>query len=56
MVAKFDYRQISQGTMMDPVLQPNDRVVVGTDGLSVFWQDLLKALPAFGIFAAAGLR
>jgi polysaccharide export outer membrane protein len=55
MVAKFDYSQVSQGTMLDPVLEPGDRVVMGTDGLSVFWEDLLKALPAFGVFAAAGL-
>lgn len=50
-IAKFDYQALSQGTMLDPVLQPGDRVVVGTDGLSVFWQDFLRALPAFGIFA-----
>jgi len=46
---------VQQGTMHDPVLQPGDRVVMGTNGLSVFWEDLLKALPAFGVFAAAGL-
>lgn len=56
MVAKFDYAQVSQGTMLDPVLEPGDRVVMGTDGLSVFWEDLLKALPAFGVFAVAGLN
>lgn len=56
MIAKFDYTQVSQGTMLDPVLQPGDRVVIGTDGLSVFWEDLLKALPAFGVFAAAGIN
>lgn len=50
-IAKFDYQQVRQGTMLDPVLEPSDRVVVGTDGLSVFWQDVLRALPAFGIFA-----
>lgn len=55
MVAKFDYQQISQGTMLDPVLHPGDRVVMGTDGLAVFWEDLLRALPAFGVFAVAGL-
>jgi polysaccharide export outer membrane protein len=55
MIAKFDYQQVKQGTMLDPVLQPGDRVVMGTDGLSVFWEDLLRALPAFGVFAAAGL-
>jgi len=56
MIAKFDYGQLKQGTMLDPVLQPGDRVVMGTDGLAVFWEDLLKALPAFGIFATAGLN
>lgn len=55
MIAKFDYGQVQQGTMLDPVLQPGDRVVMGIDGLSVFWEDLLKALPAFGVFAVAGL-
>ncbi|WP_240505963.1 polysaccharide biosynthesis/export family protein [Erythrobacter colymbi] len=56
MIAKFDYAQVKQGTMLDPVLEPGDRVVIGTDGLSVFWEDLLKALPAFGVFAVAGLN
>jgi polysaccharide export outer membrane protein len=54
MIAKFDYGAVRQGTMLDPVLQPGDRVVIGTNGLSVFWEDLLKALPAFGVFAVAG--
>lgn len=56
MVAKFDYRMMSEGTMLDPVLEPGDRVVMGTDGLSVFWQDLLQALPVFGVFATAAIR
>lgn len=56
MIAKFDYGQVQQGTMLDPVLEPGDRIVMGTDGLSVFWEDLLKALPAFGVFAVAGLQ
>lgn len=50
MVAKFDYHAVRQGTMLDPVLQPGDRVVVGISGLSQFWQDLLRALPAFALF------
>lgn len=50
-IARFDYGQVRQGTMLDPVLEPNDRIVVGTDGLSVFWQDALQALPVIGIFA-----
>lgn len=49
-VAKFDYAAVRAGTMMDPVLEPSDRVVMGTSGLSIFWQDLLKALPAFALF------
>jgi polysaccharide export outer membrane protein len=56
MVAKFDYQQIKQGKMLDPVLQPGDRVVVGTDGLSVFWDDFLRTVPVFGVFVAAGLN
>jgi polysaccharide export outer membrane protein len=49
-VAKFDYAAMSAGTMIDPVLMPNDRIIVGTSGLSQFYQDLLKALPAFAVF------
>lgn len=56
MIAKFDYQQVSQGTMLDPVLQPGDRVVMGTDGLSVFYQNLLQALPAFGVFGVAAIN
>jgi len=50
LIAKFDYAQVRSGAMMDPVLQPDDRIVVGTDNLSQAWQDLLRALPAFGLF------
>ncbi len=50
MVAKFRYSDIRQGTMLDPVLQPGDRVVMGTDGLSAFYQDFLRLLPAAGLF------
>ena len=49
-IAKFDYAQVRAGTMLDPVLQPGDRIVVGTDNLSQTWQDFLRALPAFGLF------
>lgn len=50
-VAKFDYQAVSAGTMIDPVLQPGDRIVVGTNGLSVFWQDVLRSIPFFGLFS-----
>ena len=51
LIAKFDYAQVRSGAMMDPVLQPGDRIVVGTDNLSQTWQDFLRALPAFGMFS-----
>lgn len=50
-VAKFNYGAVRAGAMMDPVLQPGDRIVVGTSGLSQFWQDVLKAAPLFAIFS-----
>ncbi len=56
MIAKFDYGQVRQGTMLDPILEPGDRVVVGTNGLSAFYRDALQALPAFGIFATVAAR
>ena len=49
-IAKFDYAQVRAGAMLDPILHPGDRVVVGTDNLSQTWQDILRALPAFGLF------
>jgi polysaccharide export outer membrane protein len=49
-VARFDYGAVRQGTMIDPVLQPGDRVVVGISSLSQFWQDFLRAAPVFAIF------
>ncbi|MEL6486407.1 MAG: polysaccharide biosynthesis/export family protein [Pseudomonadota bacterium] len=55
-VALFDYGAISQGTMLDPVLEPDDRVVMGTDGLSVFYQDALQTIPALGIFATVAVQ
>lgn len=56
MVAKFDHNMINQGTMLDPVLQPGDRVVIGTDGLSVFWQDVLKTIPILGVLTLSASR
>ncbi|MEM1050699.1 MAG: polysaccharide biosynthesis/export family protein [Pseudomonadota bacterium] len=56
MIALFDYGQMRQGTMLDPVLAPGDRVVIGTDGLSVFYQDLLRTLPALGVFTTVAIN
>lgn len=55
-IALFDYGAISQGTMLDPVLEPNDRVVMGVNGLSQFYQDMLKTLPALGVFATVAVQ
>ncbi|MDE1467465.1 polysaccharide biosynthesis/export family protein [Aurantiacibacter sp. D1-12] len=54
-VARFDYAAVSAGRMIDPVLQPGDRIVVGTDGLAQFYQDALRAVPVLGIFTNAGI-
>jgi polysaccharide export outer membrane protein len=51
-IAKFDLAQLRQGTMLDPIIQPGDRVVVGTSRLAQGWQDVLRALPAAGVFAS----
>lgn len=49
-VARFDYKAVRSGAMIDPVLEPGDRIVVGTDGLNAFWQDFLKVVPLIGLF------
>lgn len=53
-IAKFDYLAIQSGTMMDPVLEPGDRIVVGLNNLSQFWQDILMTLPVFAWFRRLG--
>ena len=49
-VAKFDYREVQDGTALDPVLQPGDRIVVGLDSLAQMWEDAIRLLPTFGYF------
>jgi len=49
-IAKFDYIDMQSGTMMDPVIEPGDRVVVGLNNLSQYWQDIVMTLPAFAFF------
>lgn len=48
--AKFDVRDIRLGKSPDPEILANDTVVVGFSAVKSTWQDLLQALPAFGIF------
>ena len=49
-IAKFDYRAINAGSMVDPVILPNDRIVVGTSGLAQGYQDFLRTVPVFALF------
>lgn len=49
-IAKFDYVAMQSGQMMDPVVEPGDRIVVGLSNLSQFWQDALQTVPLFGWF------
>ena len=50
MVAKFDYDAVQEGRMLDPVLEPSDRVVVGQDTLAQIYVDILSTLPTFAFF------
>lgn len=50
LAARFDLNLVRAGKMIDPVLLPNDRIVLGVSGSSQAWQDLLQALPVFALF------
>lgn len=50
LAARFDVNMVRAGRMIDPVLAPNDRIVLGVSGSSQAWQDLLQALPVFALF------
>lgn len=50
MAARFDLNQLRTGAVVDPVILPQDRVVVGVSGSSRAFQDILRALPILGIF------
>ncbi len=50
LAARFDLNQVRAGKMIDPVLLPNDRIVLGVSGKSQAWQDLLQALPVLALF------
>jgi polysaccharide export outer membrane protein len=49
-LALFNLREVRAGRMIDPVLQANDRVIVGTSGLSRAYQDILSLAPLAAIF------
>ena len=49
-VAVFDLRKVRSGEMVDPVLKPGDRVLIGFSGLAQAWQDFLTAAPLIAVF------
>lgn len=49
-VATFDLASVRAGTMVDPVLMPGDRVLIGFSNLTQVWQDFLQSAPLLGIF------
>jgi polysaccharide export outer membrane protein len=50
MVAVFDAKEIRAGRMADPVLKPNDIVVVGFNGMAQAFQDFLRTTPLLTLF------
>ena len=51
---RFDLQAIRSGRMPDVALVPGDVVVVGYSSLRGAWQDVLRAVPVFGIFRPIG--
>ena len=51
MGARFDLTEIRAGRMPDPVIMPNDVVVVGFSSLRGAYQDFLKTAPIIGAFS-----
>lgn len=50
MAAMFSLRGIREGRYPDPVIYPNDVIMVGENGSRRFWRDLVQLLPGLGIF------
>jgi polysaccharide export outer membrane protein len=51
LLAVVDLHAVRAGRMIDPVLQANDRVIVGVSGGSRFYSDVLQIIPAAVIFS-----
>lgn len=49
-VAVFDLTEVRAGRMVDPVLQPGDKVVVGTSQVVRMLRQILPVIPALAIF------
>jgi len=51
LLAIVDLHAVRAGKMIDPVLQANDRIIVGVSGRSRFYSDVLQIIPAAVIFS-----
>lgn len=49
-VAVFDLDRVRAGEMVDPRLEPGDRVLIGFSGLGQAWQDFLSSAPLVALF------
>lgn len=49
-VAVFDLSEVRAGRMVDPVLLPGDKIVVGTSQVARLLRQVLPAIPALAIF------
>lgn len=49
-VAVFDLREVRAGRMIDPVIHPGDRVLIGHGGMQQAWLDILAAAPLLAVF------
>ncbi|ANU07141.1 polysaccharide biosynthesis/export family protein [Paraurantiacibacter namhicola] len=52
MAARFDLSQIRSGQMVDPIVLPGDKVVIGESGSAKTFQRILEALPVLYVFNA----
>ncbi len=54
MAGRFDLQAVRGGRMPDPALLPGDVVVVGYSTIRGVYQDVLRAVPVFGVFRPIG--
>ena len=50
MGAIFNVTAIRRGEAVDPIMEPNDTVVLGYSNIKAAWRDFLLAAPVIGIF------
>lgn len=49
-VAVFDLARVRSGEMVDPRLEPGDRILIGFSGLGQAWQDFLSSASVLALF------